>query len=109
MFVKYHFVALVVCLFVVAVFLLLLLLLLSLFIIIVIIIIIIVIIFFNWYKLDCEFLQSYVNFFAISNKVLIKNVMASFTNFLNNFRKPYVTTYREELTRLKQSACVDVT
>ena len=69
----------------------------------------IIIIFFNWYKLDCEFLQSYVNFFAISNKVLIKNVMASFTNFLNNFRKPYVTTYREELTRLKQSACVDVT
>ena len=77
MFVKHHFVAEFFCLFVVPVFYyyhyyyyyyyyLLLLLLFICFIIIIIIIIII-----NWYKLDCKFLQSYVNFFPISNKVLI--------------------------------------
>ena len=109
MFVKHHFVAVVVCLFVVAVFyyyyyyycyylfilLLLLLLLLLLFLISL--------------NQTVNFLQSYLNFFPISNKVLIKNVMALFTTFLNNFRKPYITTYREELTRLKQGASVDVT
>ena len=47
MFVKHHFVAVVFCLFVVAVFCYYYLLLLLLFIIIIIII--------NWYKLDCKF------------------------------------------------------
>ena len=76
MFVKHHSVAVFVCLFVVAVYyyyyyyyyyhyyLLLLL-----------FIYFIIIIFFNWYKLDCKFLLSYVNFFQISNKVLIIIIM----------------------------------
>ena len=34
--------------------------------------------------------------------------MTSFRTFLNDLRKHYVIIYRKELTRLKQSACVDV-
>ena len=35
--------------------------------------------------------------------------MTSFRTFLNNVSKHYVTIYKKELTRQKQSAFVDVT
>ena len=72
-FVKHHFVAVVVCLFAVAVVVV------AVFIIIIIIIIIIVIIittiylfifllFFNWYKLDCKFVAELCKFFQFQIK-----------------------------------------
>ena len=36
-------------------------------------------------------------------------VIKSFRTSLNNLKKHYDSIYRKELTRLKQSACVDVT